>query len=158
MGLADNELIKLGIDLLTAVLTVINDITDGISGENGLLKSVINLAAAFGALKLGGWLLTKGLGLFLGIDTKGISGEAAEQDLKQGGRQAKKSLIEGAEKAASALVGGAKKATQTEQAGAQKEVATEQAGATTEVATEQMGATTEVAIEQTGAVQETATE
>ena len=67
MGIADNELIKMGIDLLTGVLKIVNDLTDGISGENGLLKSVINLGLAFGGLKLGGLALTKGLGFFLGI-------------------------------------------------------------------------------------------
>lgn len=67
MGIADNELIKMGIDLLTGVLKIVNDLTDGISGDNGLLKSVINLGLAFGGLKLGGLALTKGLGFFLGM-------------------------------------------------------------------------------------------
>ena len=67
MGLADNELIKAGVDFLTDVLKVVNNLTDSIAGEGGLLKSVINLGLAFGALKAGGFLLTKGLGFITGL-------------------------------------------------------------------------------------------
>jgi hypothetical protein len=73
MGLADNELLKAGVDFLTDVLKVVNNLTDSIAGEGGLLKSVINLGVAFGALKAGGFLLTKGLGFITGIGKGGIN-------------------------------------------------------------------------------------
>lgn len=53
MGLANNELLKTGIDLLTGLLNAINGITSSISGGNGLIDSVLKIGVAFGALKLG---------------------------------------------------------------------------------------------------------
>lgn len=53
MGLSNNEFIKSGVDLLTNLLTTINSLIDGISGGNGLIKSVLSFGAVFGGLKLG---------------------------------------------------------------------------------------------------------
>ena len=59
MGLANNEIIGAAVTLLTGLLTVINGIIDGISGGNGLIKSVVTLGAAFAGLKAGGAIIDK---------------------------------------------------------------------------------------------------
>lgn len=53
MGLTNSEVIKFGVDLLTNFLTTINKLIDGISGGNGLIKSILSLGIAFGGLKIG---------------------------------------------------------------------------------------------------------
>jgi hypothetical protein len=57
MGLANNEVLKAGIDGLTKILETINKITDGISGGNGLIKSIASLAGVLATLKMGKTLL-----------------------------------------------------------------------------------------------------
>lgn len=59
MGLANNEIIGAAVTLLTGLLTAINGIIDGISGGNGLIKSVVTLGAAFAGLKAGGAIIDK---------------------------------------------------------------------------------------------------
>lgn len=59
MGLANNEIIGAAVILLTDLLTAINGIIDGISGGNGLIKSVVTLGAAFAGLKAGGAIIDK---------------------------------------------------------------------------------------------------
>lgn len=59
MGLANNEIIGAAVTLLTGLLTAINGIIDGISGGNGLIKSVVTLGAAFAVLKAGGAIIDK---------------------------------------------------------------------------------------------------
>jgi hypothetical protein len=59
MGLANNELIKVGVDILTGLLTVVNKFTDVLSGNNGIAKSLITLTLAITALKGGSALLNK---------------------------------------------------------------------------------------------------
>lgn len=59
MGLANNEIIGAVVTLLTDLLTAINGIIDGISGGNGLIKSVVTLGAAFAGLKAGGAIIDK---------------------------------------------------------------------------------------------------
>lgn len=59
MGLANNEIIGAAVTLLTGLLTAINGIIDGISGGNGLIKSVVTLGAAFVGLKAGGAIIDK---------------------------------------------------------------------------------------------------
>lgn len=59
MGLANNEIIGAAVTLLTDLLTAINGIIDGISGGNGLIKSVVTLGAAFAGLKAGGAIIDK---------------------------------------------------------------------------------------------------
>lgn len=58
MGLTNSEIIKFGVDLLTNFLTIINKLIDGISGGNGLIKSILSLSIAFGGLKIGKNLIT----------------------------------------------------------------------------------------------------
>jgi hypothetical protein len=57
MGLANNEILKAGVDGLTKILETINKITDGISGGNGLIKSVVSLAGVLATLTGGKALL-----------------------------------------------------------------------------------------------------
>lgn len=59
MGLANNEIIGGVVTLLTDLLTAINGIIDGISGGNGLIKSIVTLGAAFAGLKAGGAIIDK---------------------------------------------------------------------------------------------------
>jgi hypothetical protein len=53
MGLSNNEILKFAVDSLTTILTSINKLVDGISGGNGLVKSLTSLIGVLGALKLG---------------------------------------------------------------------------------------------------------
>ena len=53
MGLANNEILKFGVDLLTGLLETINNVTSALSGGNGLVKSIISLVTVIGALKGG---------------------------------------------------------------------------------------------------------
>lgn len=59
MGLANNEIIGAAVTLLTELLTAINGIIDGISGGNGLIKSVVTLGAAFAGLRAGNAIIDK---------------------------------------------------------------------------------------------------
>jgi TP901 family phage tail tape measure protein len=60
MGLANNEILKGGIDLLTGLLETINKLTDALSGGSGLGKSIVNFMTVIGALKGGKALLSGG--------------------------------------------------------------------------------------------------
>ena len=72
MGLANNEALKFGVDMLTKVLETINKITDSISSGNGLTKSLVSLIGVVGMLKGGRSLLgNTGVGQFLGQFTGG---------------------------------------------------------------------------------------
>ena len=62
MGLANNELIKAGVDVLTSLLTTVNKIISSMSGGSGVVKTFVTAFAAIGAFKLG----QKGLNKFLG--------------------------------------------------------------------------------------------
>ena len=53
MGITNSEVIKFGVDLLTTFLTVINKLIDGISGGNGLIKSLLSLGITLGGLSIG---------------------------------------------------------------------------------------------------------
>jgi hypothetical protein len=60
MGLANNDILKFGVDLLTGFLNTVNKLTSALSGGNGLAKSVINLTTVIGALA-GGRALSKSI-------------------------------------------------------------------------------------------------
>lgn len=68
MGLANNSIIKAVVDLLTDLLNTINKISSGVSGNNGILKSLIDIGILAGGLKLArgiftgffGWLTKTG--------------------------------------------------------------------------------------------------
>lgn len=61
MGLANNEIVGIAVNILTTLLTTINNIIDAVSGGNGLIKSILTLVATFAGLKLGGALMIKAL-------------------------------------------------------------------------------------------------
>lgn len=90
MGLANNEVIKVVTDVLTGLLNIINSIIDGISGGNGLAKSILSLGFAFSAFKLGGKALggiSAKLGTALGKGTEKdaqAAGETFAQNLGTG--------------------------------------------------------------------------
>lgn len=74
MGLANSEIIKGVIDFLTKVLNTINEITEALSGSNGLIRSVFNALTLLAGLSLGKRVLT-GTGGFIGsILTGGAAG------------------------------------------------------------------------------------
>lgn len=70
MGIADNQLIKTGIDLLTGLLETINKLLNGLPG---LTKSFASLALVFVALRAGGALLNKALAGISGIVAKSFA-------------------------------------------------------------------------------------
>lgn len=65
MGLSNNQVIKKAIDLITDFINIINKAINTLSGGNGLVKSILNLGALLGGIKLAraafngffGWLL-----------------------------------------------------------------------------------------------------
>ena len=101
MGLANNEILKFGVDLLTGFLETVNKLTDALSGGNGLVKSVISLVTVIGALKGGSALLSglfgkeneQGIGLFGKFFNKkkegGSSKSSENQNRKQGEKDGK---------------------------------------------------------------------
>ena len=68
MGLSNNEVIKTAVDVLTGLLQIINKIIDGLSGGNGLIKSIISITAAIGGLKLGKSIISSLIGNM--VDTR----------------------------------------------------------------------------------------
>jgi hypothetical protein len=70
MGLANNNILKGGVSALTGLIEVINKVTDGISGGNGIIKSIINLGVAFAGLKAGKAILG-GIMMSLGNAARG---------------------------------------------------------------------------------------
>jgi hypothetical protein len=58
MGIANNEILKIGIDLLTNLVEGINKATNALSGGNGLIKSVVSLSTAFAGIKMAKGLFT----------------------------------------------------------------------------------------------------
>jgi len=86
MGLANNEVIKLGINALTGLLNVINSLLKTFSGGQSLVKTFLTALLAIGAFKLGKSILGVGkTGGFLGgLFGKGVSREAGTQGQKVG--------------------------------------------------------------------------
>lgn len=89
MGLANNEVIKVVTDFLTGLLNIVNSIIDGISGGNGLAKSVLSLTAAFTTFKIGKSILGKS-----GITSilKVAFGKGTEKDAKVAGQGIAKNI------------------------------------------------------------------
>lgn len=52
MGIADNSTIKFAIDALSKVLETINKLLSAVSGEGGLIKSILSLGLVFGGLSM----------------------------------------------------------------------------------------------------------
>lgn len=83
MGLANDEAIKFCVDALTKILETINSIIDGISGGNGLVKSITSLGMAFGAFKIGKTLLGEG---GIGAKFRTFLGKGSEEDAEKAGK------------------------------------------------------------------------
>lgn len=73
MGLANNEVIKVAVDTLTALLQTINKILDTVSGGSSVLKSTLSILTAIGGLKLGKSLLSTGIGKMVGEREGGLA-------------------------------------------------------------------------------------
>ena len=89
MGLANNEFIKGVVDVLTGLLNTINSIIDGISGGNGLAKSVLSLGFAFSTFKLGKKFLGQS---GIGAKFRMALGKGTEKDVQVAGRTVAQNL------------------------------------------------------------------
>ena len=78
MNIANDSLIKVGIDLLTKLLETINKLTEKLPGA---VKSFANLALVFVGLRTGGALVNKMLSGVSGILSKGLIDAATEKDI-----------------------------------------------------------------------------
>ena len=92
MGLANNSVIKAVVDLLTDLLNTINKISSGVSGNNGILKSLVDIGVLMGGLKLGKAAFTGFFGWLQG-KSKVVGGKAGGNLLK--GFFNKKALLGG---------------------------------------------------------------
>lgn len=70
MGIANDKAIRFALDTVIDFLKGINKLTDGISGGNGLIKSIASLGITIGGLKVGGSIIKK----ILGDPSAGIKG------------------------------------------------------------------------------------
>lgn len=75
MNLANNDILKGGVDILTGILNTVNNLTEAFSGNNGLTKSLLSFLTLIGALKGGSMILKRGMryiGGALGIQQTAI--------------------------------------------------------------------------------------
>lgn len=84
MGIANSDFVKAGIDLLTKLLSVINDIISAISGGNGLVKSVASIGTAFLALRTGAKIF--GGSGFIGKILSVLTGSAGKKEGEKAGK------------------------------------------------------------------------
>ena len=110
MGLANNEILKGGVDALTWIIESINKLIDTISGGNNTIKSVVSLISTLGTFiagrKMVGGLFAKGTGLFTKggwghfiNDLQGAAEIMRDPALRGEGFQMLKTAIKGAGKA-----------------------------------------------------------
>ena len=71
MGLANNQAIKTGIDILTMLLETVNSVTETLSFGNEGIKGLMNLGLVFGSLDLGGNIFES---VLKSIKTEGFQG------------------------------------------------------------------------------------
>ena len=63
MNIANSDMVKAGVDALTGFLTIINKISEAVAtivpgkGLDGVVKSLMNIGAIIGAMKIGGSIL-----------------------------------------------------------------------------------------------------
>ena len=81
MGLANNKILKGGIDALTFILEQVNKLTSSLSGSGGLIQSILSLTTVIGALKIGKMALGAGLG-FVGR-SMGLGGASGQPNAVQ---------------------------------------------------------------------------
>lgn len=80
MGIANSDLVKGFIDFGSKLLETINNVIDKLSGGNGLAKSILSVAAAFGVFKMGGMAvrgILNNVGVALGTRAVGSAGIGA---------------------------------------------------------------------------------
>ena len=79
MGLANQEILKGAVDLLSGLLSTINQIISALSGGNGTVKTFLTLLTSISALKLGSASFGKALrSKLVGEFVKSITGKAPE--------------------------------------------------------------------------------
>lgn len=76
MGIVNSDAVKAGVDFLTQLLTVVNNLVSSLSGGNGLTKTVLSLASVLGGLKLGKGVFN---GLFGNENKRGLLGAFLEK-------------------------------------------------------------------------------
>ena len=95
MGLANNEVIKFGVDSLTLLLDTVNNLLTAFSGNAGLTKAILSFGATWGGLKLGGKILGRtGKGGIL----SSLFGKDPEKTSQELGKKAKKGFFNGFKK------------------------------------------------------------
>ena len=80
MGIANSDLVKGVIDFGSKLLETLNNIIDKLSGGNGLAKSILSVATAFGVFKIGGMAvrgILNNIGVALGTKSVGTVGIGA---------------------------------------------------------------------------------
>ena len=91
MGLANNELIGMFIDLLTNIVSTVNTLTNALSGGNGLIKSLLTLGLTISSLRIGGKLFNK---IFdKGLVNIGSKLFGTEKDIQEQGKKMSSSFI-----------------------------------------------------------------
>ena len=71
MGIVNSDAVKAGVDFLTQLLTIVNNLVSSLSGGNGLTKTVLSLVSVLGGLKLGKGIFN---GLFGNDNKRGLLG------------------------------------------------------------------------------------
>lgn len=156
MGLANNEYIKLAVDMLTGLLDIVNWIIDELgkvvgtmdgasSTVDNLTKSLLTLLTVYGAIRAGGFLLNKGFDkVVTGVTEKK---NAAEQKLraKNGNKGVDngQSLETSAQTAGQTLENSARTAGETFEAAVKRAAGVEETSATTEAGIEEGSAATQ---------------
>ena len=84
MGIANSDIIKGAVDLLTDMVTWLNNFIDLVSGENGAIKSVTSLGLGIAGLWGGSKVATSGISLLAGTLLKGTV--ASKQFLDENGK------------------------------------------------------------------------
>lgn len=84
MGIANSDIIKGAVDLLTDLVTWLNNFIDLVSGENGAIKSVTSLGLGIAGLWGGSKIATSGISLLAGTLLKGTV--ASKQFLDENGK------------------------------------------------------------------------
>lgn len=109
MGLANDEAIKFCVDALTKILETINSIIDGISGGNGLVKSLVSLGLVVSTFKGIKKVLEGNIGENLSENPLGnLFGKKDEKNALQDTKNIEKEAKQGGQKTGNAFVNGFK--------------------------------------------------
>ena len=164
MNIMNSDVIKFGVDALIKILDTVNSLINALSGGNGLVKGVLSLGAALGALKLGNFALSGSL-KFLGEKTffgqilpslksaekTTLSSGEVKQNVISGIRQGLQTIISAGRQFRELVLGAATGAAEIENTGAVQENVTENVGAVQASKIEVAGAVQETTIENAGA-------